>query len=44
MAIVQDGWWDRQKKKAPHENEMPCCDSERIRTFIVRTGILNSIH
>ena len=20
------------------------CDSERIRTFIVRTGILNSIH
>ena len=31
-------------KKASADMRRHDCDSERIRTFIVRTGILNSIH
>ena len=36
--------WIVEKEKADSDTACLGCDSERIRTFIVRTGILNSIH
>lgn len=36
--------WKVCKKRRQQIVRRHDCDSERIRTFIVRTGILNSIH